>query len=126
MPLLYVNEAGVSNSEASKTLTSPRDWTMAGVQELSLWYQGSSSNAADPMYVVISNSAGSPAIVVNEAADAAQARGWKKWSIPLQAFADQGVNLGNVDKIAIGVGSKAGVAAGGTGTLFVDDIRLDR
>jgi hypothetical protein len=126
MPLMYVNDAGVSNSEASKTLTSPRDWTMAGVQELSLWYQGSSANAADPMYVSIANSSGTPAIVVNEAADAAQKGGWRQWSIPLQAFADQGINLGNVNTIAVGVGSKAGASAGGTGTLFIDDIRLDR
>jgi len=27
MPLLYVNEAGVTNSEASMTLMAPRDWT---------------------------------------------------------------------------------------------------
>jgi len=126
MPLLYINEAGVSNSEASMTLAKMRDWTTAGVDKLSLWYQGSSANAANPMYVAISNSAGSPGIVVNEAADAAQRGGWKKWSIPLQAFADQGINLGNVAKIAIGLGSKAGAAAGGTGTLFIDDIRLDR
>ena len=108
------------------TLAKMRDWTTAGVDKLSLWYQGSSANAANPMYVAISNSAGSPGIVVNEAADAAQRGGWKKWSIPLQAFADQGINLGNVAKIAIGLGSKAGAAAGGTGTLFIDDIRLDR
>jgi hypothetical protein len=126
MPLLYVNEAGVSNSEAELTLTAPRDWTIAGVGELSLWFQGKSANATEPMYVAISNSTGVPAIVVNEDALAAQARGWRKWAIPLQAFADQGINLTNVDKIAIGLGSKAGASTGGTGTMFIDDIRLDR
>jgi hypothetical protein len=42
----------------------------------------------------------------------------------LQAFADQGINLTNVNKIAIGLGSKAGPATGGTGTMYIDDIRL--
>jgi len=47
-----------------------------------------------------------------------------QWRVPLQAFADQGINLSNVDKIAIGLGSKGGVAAGGTGTVYIDGIRL--
>ena len=126
MPLLYTNEAGVTNSEASLTLTARRDWTMAGVGELSLWFQGDSANAADPLYVAISNSAGIPGIVVNDDSEAALARGWTQMVIPLQAFADQGINLTNVDKLAIGLGSKAGAAAGGSGTMFIDDIRLYR
>ena len=126
MPLMFVNEAGVTNSEAAMTLTMPRDWTIAGVEELSLWFRGGSANAAEPMYVAISNSTGAPAIVAHDAADAAQAPGWRKWVIPLQAFADQGINLANVDKIAIGLGSKGGAASGGTGTMYIDDIRLYR
>ncbi|MFC1634175.1 hypothetical protein ACFL5Z_04985 [Planctomycetota bacterium] len=125
MPLFYVNEAGVSNSEATLTLTSMRDWTMAGVDELSVWTRGSSSNATDPLYVAISNTAGLPAIVAHDNPSAATASIWSQWQIPLQAFADQGINLSNVDKIAIGLGSKSGLAAaGGSGTIYVDDIRL--
>ena len=126
MPLLYVNEAGVSNSEASLTLTTLHDWTVGGVGELSLWFRGGSANAAEPMYVAVSNSAGAPAIVAHDAADAAQAPGWRKWAIPLRAFADQGINLTNVDKIATGLGSKGGVSVGGSGTMYFDDIRLYR
>jgi hypothetical protein len=45
----------------------------------------------------------------------------------LQAFADQGIDLINVDKIAIGLGGKSGMAsAGGSGTMYIDDIRLYR
>jgi hypothetical protein len=52
---------------------------------------------------------------------------WTEWRIPLQAFADQGINLTNVDKIAIGLGSKSGLASpGGSGTVYIDDIRLYR
>ena len=125
MPLLYVNEAGVTNSEASMTLTAPRDWTLAGVSELALWFKGRSSNAAEPLYVAISNSAGAPAVVANNDPGAAAGLTWTQWRIPLQDFADQGINLSNVDKIAIGLGTKAGTAApGGSGTVFIDDIRL--
>jgi hypothetical protein len=41
-------------------------------------------------------------------------------------FADQGIDLTNVDKIAIGLGSTGGAAAGGLGTVYIDDIRLYR
>ena len=49
---------------------------------------------------------------------------WAEWRILLQDIADQGINLGNVDKIAIGLGSKGGVSVGGLGTMYIDDIRL--
>jgi hypothetical protein len=122
---MFVNEAGVTNSEAAMTLTASRDWTAAGVGELSLWIRGDSANAAEPLYVSIANSAGSPAVVAHEAPDAATTRSWMQWIVSLPAFADQGINLSNVDKIAIGLGSKAGIAApGGSGTMYIDDIRL--
>jgi hypothetical protein len=127
LPLFYVNEAGVTSSEASMTLTAPRDWTGGGVAELSLWFRGASDNALDPLYVAVANSAGAPAIAANEDANAAQAGYWNQWMIPLQAFADKGINLTNVDKISIGVGSRSGMAAsGGSGTMYIDDIRLNR
>ena len=124
MPLLYINEAGVTNSEASLTLTAPRDWTQAGVATLSVWYRGASGNAAEPLYVAVSNSAGAPAVVANDNPEAATTLLWRQWRIPLQALADQGINLTNVDQIAIGLGSQGGASAGGSGTLYVDDLRL--
>jgi hypothetical protein len=127
MPLLYVNEAGVTNSEAAKTLSAPRDWTQVGVAELSLWYRGRSDNPGEPMYTAISNAGGTPAIVANDDSAAVSIIEWTEWRIPLQTFADKGITLTNVDKIAIGVGSKSGMAsAGGTGTVYIDDIRLYR
>ena len=125
MPLLYANEAGVKNSEVELVLTSPRDWTAEGVGELSLWFRGDSANAAEPLYVAISNIAGSPVVIAHDDLNVAQASTWREWVIPLQAFADQGINLTNVDKITIGLGTKAGMPApGGSGTMFIDDIRL--
>jgi len=125
MPLFYVNEAGVTNSEAALTLTAPRDWTQAGVVDLSLWFRGASGNPAEPLYAAVSNSAGAPAIVAQDDPEAATVLSWTQWRIPLQAFADQGINLTNVDKIAVGLGSKSGMAAaGGSGTVYIDDIRL--
>ena len=127
MPLLYANEAGVTNSEGVLPLTALRDWTTAGVAELSLWFQGNSGNAPEPLYVAISDSAGALAIVINDDSEAALTRGWNEFVIPLQAFTDQGINLTNVDKLAIGLGTTGNAAApGGSGTMYFDDIRLYR
>ena len=126
MPFSYVNETGVTNSEASMTLTAPRDWTQASVTELSLWFRGDLANATEPLYVAISNTAGAPAVAAHDDPAAVANRRWTQWRIALQTFVDQGINLTNVDKIAIGLGSKGGAVSGGSGTLFVDDIRLYR
>ncbi len=118
MPMSYDNAVG--KSEATLTLTSNRDWTVNGVNTLTIWYRGGSANAAETMYVVLNGSAG----VDNDIPDAAQAAVWTEWNIPLQAFADQGVNLANVTSIAIGLGNRANPTAGGAGMLYFDDVRL--
>jgi len=46
---------------------------------------------------------------------------WTEWTIDLQAF---GVNLANVNTIALGLGDKNNPQAGGSGTMYFDDIRL--
>jgi len=127
MPLLFVNTFPVTNSEATLTLPTTRDWTAEGVAELSLWVRGGAANAAEPMYVAISNSTGTPAVVAHDDSTIAKNGLWTQWVIPLQAFADRGINLTNVDKIAIGLGTGANMTApGGLGTMYVDDIRLYR
>ena len=126
MPLLYVNEAGVGNSEATLPLSAQRDWTAEGVGELSLWFRGDSANATEPLYVAIVNAAGAPAVVAHGDANAAMAGMWTEWIIPLQTFAGKGINLTDVANLAIGVGDKGGAATGGSGTILIDDIRLYR
>jgi len=86
---------------------------------------GITTNAAEPLYVAISNTSGSAAVVVYDDPAASQIATWTEWVIPLQAFADQGINLTNVDRIAIGLGTKGNMSVpGGAGKLFIDDIGL--
>ena len=88
---------------------------------------GISSNAAEPLYVAVSNSAGTPAVVVHDDPAAATIDTWTEWVIPLQAFADQGIVLTNVDRIAIGLGARGNMTVpGGSGKMFFDDFRLYR
>ncbi len=120
MPFAYDNAVG--KSEATLTLTYPRDWTEEGVGVLSIWFQGDASNADEPMYVVLNGTAG----VTNDIPNAAQIDVWTEWRIDLQAFADQGINLTNVNTITLGFGNRTNPVAGGTGLVFFDDIRLYR
>jgi hypothetical protein len=88
---------------------------------------GINSNDAEPLYVAVSNSTGNPAVVVNDDPAAAQVDTWTEWVIPLSAFSDQGINLTNVDSIAIGLGTRGNMTVpGGSGKIFIDDIRLYR
>jgi hypothetical protein len=85
------------------------------------------SNDAEPMYVTVANTVGEPAVVYHDNPDAAQIDTWTEWIIPLQAFADQGINLTNIDKIAIGFGTKGNTTTpGSSGKMYFDDIKLYR
>jgi hypothetical protein len=85
------------------------------------------SNDAEPMYVALSNTAGTPAVVVHDDPTASTIDTWTEWVIPLQVLADQGIDLTNVDRIAIGMGTKGNMTVpGGSGKMFFDDIRLNR
>ena len=86
---------------------------------------GIESNSAEPLYVAVSNTAGNPAIVEHEDPAAATIDTWTEWVIPLSAIADQGINLTNVDRLAIGLGTRGNTTVpGGSGKMYFDDIRL--
>ncbi len=129
MPYAYDNgkQGFAKYSEAEMMLIASRDWTQEGVAELSLWFRGTAGNAAEPLYVALSNSAGQPAVVVHDNPNAAAMETWTEWVIPLSAFADKGVNLTDVDKIMIGLGTRGNqTTPGGAGKMYFDDIRLYR
>ncbi len=116
MPLGYDN-AG-KTSEATLTLAG-RDWTEQGVTKLSIWFRGDSANAAERMFVALNGDAA----VYHDDAAATQITRWTEWVIDLAEF---GIDLTNVNTITIGFGTKNSPAAGGTGTMYLDDIRLYR
>jgi hypothetical protein len=88
---------------------------------------GIDSNGAEPLYVAISNSTGTSAVVIHDNPAAANIDTWTEWVIPLSSFADQGINMANVDSIAIGLGTQGNTTIpGGKGKMYIDDIRLYR
>jgi hypothetical protein len=126
---VYIGLAVTSHDAAQTAQAVFTDVTTTGNVSPQWAHQdiGILSNSAEPLYVAVYNSAGSPAVVVHDDPAAAQITTWTEWIIPLQSFADQGIVLTDVDRIAIGLGSHDGAAApGGSGKMFFDDIRLYR
>ena len=111
--------ADVAVGESPITGTAGAQWMNQDI--------GIVNNAAEPLYVAISNAAGAPAVVYHDDANAATIDTWTEWIIHLKAFADQGVVLTDVDKIAIGMGTKGNMTVpGGSGKMYFDDIRVRR
>ncbi|MHC4431801.1 MAG: fibronectin type III domain-containing protein [Planctomycetota bacterium] len=118
MPYFFDNN--LKTSEATLTLVYPKDWTAEGVTRLSLWFRGRADNAAERMFVALNGTA----VVYHDDSAVTQIGKWTEWSIDLQQFADQGVNLTNVNTVTIGFGTKNSPTAGGSGQMHFDDIRL--
>jgi len=83
---------------------------------------GIESNIAEPIYVVVEDNASNSAVVKHPNPAASAKGSWTEWSMPLTDFT--GVNLQAVKKMIIGVGDRTNTQPGGSGTLYIDDIRL--
>ena len=120
--MIYRYDDNLKTSEATLTLVSPRDWTQQGVTKLSLWVIGDPASAPERVFVALNGTA----VVYHGDQNVTQIGTWTQWVIDLQEFASRGVALTNVNTITIGFGTKNAPAAGGTGTMYFDDIRLYR
>ncbi|MFC1636819.1 hypothetical protein ACFL5Z_18495, partial [Planctomycetota bacterium] len=88
---------------------------------------GIMANAPDPMYVAVADNTGASTIVYHDDPNAAVIDTWTEWIIPLHVFADQGLDLTDIDQIAIGLGGKGDTSTlGGSGKMYFDSIRLYR
>jgi hypothetical protein len=129
MDFYYDNSGTAYYSEVTMTLTDLRDWSIEGVRVLSLWLYGDPGGAPESVYVALANESGVSATVYHDDPNIAQTDTWTEWRIDLSApggFANQGVDLTNVDSISIGFGDKNNPQSGGSGLVFFDDIRLYR
>ena len=126
---VYIGLAVTSHNAAATCEAKFSNVTVTGNAGLQWANQdiGILANASEPLYVALSDTNGRSAGVTHEDSGAATTDTWTEWRINLQLFADQGVSLANIDKIAIGLGAQGDQAAtGGSGTVFIDDVRLLR
>ncbi|MBA7636796.1 hypothetical protein ES703_44424 [subsurface metagenome] len=126
---VYVGLALTSHNTAETCEATFSNVTITGTAGLQWMHQdvGILSNDAEPLYIAVADSTSASAVVQHDDANASTIDVWTEWLVDLQRIADQGVNLADVDKLAIGLGSTGSMtAAGGSGTLFIDDIKLLR
>ncbi|NQV31293.1 MAG: discoidin domain-containing protein, partial [Phycisphaeraceae bacterium] len=110
MPFYYSNTGGVA-SETQRTFAVPQDWTVGGVQLLSIAFFGETGNTGT-LYTKIN---GVKVIYPLEPSHVA-AQSWKTWNIDLSTL---GIDLQSVTDLAIGMDG-----AGTSGMLLIDDIVL--
>jgi mannan endo-1,4-beta-mannosidase len=124
MPLDYNNVNTPFFSEAKREWSGPQNWTVNGVDSLTLYFRGNSKNGQEKLYVILADSTGKSAMVVHPDAGAAAVTKWTEWKIPFASFT--GVNAAKAKSLIIGLGDKNNAKKGGAGLLFIDDIRATR
>jgi hypothetical protein len=104
------------------------NWTVEGVKALQINFLGQIGNATtEPLWVQLQDSSKTYGTKVfygdQEGEDIADMNdpSWHQWDIDL---ADFNVNLTNVVSIVIGIGNEGATAPGGSGTIYIDEIRL--
>ena len=124
MPISYDNTAAPFYSEAVRTFAVPQDWTRGSADTLTLYFRGNDqpANGADPMYVVLEDSAGRETRVQHTDENALSATRWREWAIPLSEFSE--LDLANIVRMTIGVGNRTSPQPGSSGMLYIDDIRV--
>jgi hypothetical protein len=103
------------------------DWTAAEVKALALYFYGRSGNstgANDKLQVVLEDVNSVVGVVTYPDTNALAEESWHEWNIELADFDACGVSLANVSRIHIGTDDWHNPAAGGTGTLYFDEIRV--
>jgi hypothetical protein len=124
MPLDYAIVNSPWYSEAERQWATPQDWTAEGAATLHLFLRGNATNGSGTLYVAVEDSSGKVAVAANANPNIVRVGVWTQWEIPLSSFT--GVNLAKVKKLYVGVGDRKTPAAGGSGRIYVDDIRVTR
>ncbi len=123
---VYVGLAVTSHDAAATCEAQFSNVTISGNVTQQQWMSqdiGITSNEPEPMYVVLNGNG----VVYHDDPEASVIDVLTEWRIDLQAFADQNVDLANVDNIAIGIGTQDNMTTpGGVGKMYFDDIRLYR
>ncbi len=129
----YKKVGAVADADIADMLVGG-DWTIAGIRSMVLYFYGDPGNSAtsnDRMWVQLedtSSNAGAKIYGDGDGEDPNDVKlvGWTEWNIDLADANFSGVSLSNVDKIHIGFGGPpiGQSKAGGTGTMYFDDIEL--
>ncbi len=122
MPLLYDNTASPYYSEAERTFDPVQDLTAHQADSLCVYFRGLAANSAEGIYITVNDNSGKSKTIAFSNATATTTADWQQWEIPLSELTAAGLKVTAVKSLVIGVGNRAAPTAGGTGTVYVDDI----
>jgi hypothetical protein len=126
MPMDYNDAKPPYYSEAQRTWETPQDWMMDGADTLTLYFRGEPNNSPEPLYMRIEDGGGRMAVAVHPDPNAVLAIEWQKWHIALADVRAAGVDVAAVKEMVIGAGDRNSPKLGGTGRIYIDDIRLTK
>ncbi len=112
---------GATFSNVSTTGNVTGQWQVAEVGA-----PQAAGNTPEAFYVALQDGAAKTAVVTHPETSVIATGAWQQWNIPLSQFSSAGINLGAVKRMTIGVGDRSSPRAGGSGKLYIDDIRLTR
>ncbi|MBN2018890.1 MAG: RHS repeat protein [Sedimentisphaerales bacterium] len=126
-------------SETVGTYSVPQDWAASGAEVLEVSFRVGTGTDTNEIYVGLEDSTGTlvwvpPGVLcclLNLCECPPDSRwnpipddDWFLFAFVLQDFADGGVDLTAVSKVYIGLGDRAAPVPGGSGTIYIDDIRM--
>jgi hypothetical protein len=126
MAVVYDNTAAPYLSAAS-SLSMPFDGDLACTSgaALSVWIYGDEGNSDESIYASLSDGTNT-ATAVLPASGATQTADWTVWDIDVRDFTDSSpaLDMGNITSLTLGVGNPSAPAAGGTGTVYFDNVNV--
>jgi hypothetical protein len=115
-------------AEVERNFASPQDWDSTGVRILSLFFYGhplNDANSSEQMSIGLEDGDSNSFIdygFYGEDMNDIRIAEWQEWDIALSDFT--GVDMTDVRTMYIRFGDPYAVSAGGSGTVYMDDIRL--
>ena len=128
MPFYFDNTQAPFYSVIERQFDTAQDWTIGAQATLTGYLRGDPTNLvldSDRLFVELQDSSGRIAVVAWDTSNPTPLSQvvWTPWDIPVSTFANQGLSLGRIQRMRIGVG-QAGQTPGGKGVVYIDDIRL--
>jgi hypothetical protein len=120
-PCLHAGFA-VTSHDAAELCTADVNNFVADPPDVGNWVWGNIGlNVAEKLYVALEDTDGDIAVVEHDDVNAATLASWQEWNIDMTEFT--GVDLNAVKKVRIGLGDRVTQPAGGSGAIYIDDVR---
>ena len=120
MPFAYNNAEAPFYSEAVRNLAIEQNWLGHGADTLRLFVRGNADNDPGTLYFAVTDSIGRVAVSTHPDPTVPTRVTWEEWLVPFSDF--DGVSLGRIQSIHIGVGDRDNPVMGGSGLIYIDDI----